>query len=460
MKAPHFFRSSGHSFGIASYLFVCAVLVILSMPLLPSTARAGLWDGVPSTDGWLHTEWFGYWYPQDNYHLHAEHGWQYALGSSPESFHLYDYRLQSWLWTSETSYPWMYAYGQTESWILYFRGASPGSRWFYVSSVDTYRQESEWAQPVFTAGPAVSHPVTTPPGSPAKVIDPGTGLVLEVPAGQSGAVSFAPLLEAPAAPFEGQGYAIDINGLHDVVLEIDASELDLDDRPLVYTFADMQGSYRDGSGNQERWTPLPVEEDGSGGYRVFLPTPEPPVAVSSRSMGAMVRAATYDPPSHYWVSSIKKTMPQAEQDMHIKMQITEYAATLRDVLSPTTRDVFNNRYRTTYLTLAYGPACYTPFNNLRLWSLGRQTRPVLSIRSAINPLSLAHETGHFLHHMLVGDDLFDAFRTAGGSIFGSSHIIRDPIGRENFARGLRLCLRVFSRRERWFLRPAISQCRL
>jgi hypothetical protein len=65
-----------------------------------------------------------------NWIFHARHGWLYYVGESTTGLFFWDTVMRRWLWTNQTVYPWMYAYGPNEGWIFFFEGGRPGSRWF------------------------------------------------------------------------------------------------------------------------------------------------------------------------------------------------------------------------------------------------------------------------------------------------------------------------------------------
>lgn len=52
------------------------------------------------------------------------------LADDTSGMFLWDGALGRWLFTTETVYPWMYAYGPDEGWVFFFEGGRPGSRFF------------------------------------------------------------------------------------------------------------------------------------------------------------------------------------------------------------------------------------------------------------------------------------------------------------------------------------------
>ncbi|NBB79745.1 MAG: hypothetical protein GVY36_09910 [Verrucomicrobia bacterium] len=83
-------------------------------------------------DGWRYFDWFKGFKPKDgtNWIYHGRHGWLFVLADDTSGMFLWDVALGHWLFTNETVYPWMYAYGPDEGWIFFFEGGRPGSRFF------------------------------------------------------------------------------------------------------------------------------------------------------------------------------------------------------------------------------------------------------------------------------------------------------------------------------------------
>ena len=102
----------------------------------PDNAPAtGLWAGaVDAGGGWKWVAWFGYlkdgggaW---NGWIFHAEHGWLYCSGTSPSSIWFWSSRMNSWLWSSSTAYPFFWN-GSAGAWWYYYLGTGTGSGgWF------------------------------------------------------------------------------------------------------------------------------------------------------------------------------------------------------------------------------------------------------------------------------------------------------------------------------------------
>lgn len=108
--------------------------------VLEITQEAGtLWQGARESDGWIGSDWFG-WFAAQEYPgvQHLEHGYLFLYGNDPSSFHYFDVGLNSYFWTGETLYPWIYRFGQDQGWYYYFRGGAPGERWFYKVEDGSY----------------------------------------------------------------------------------------------------------------------------------------------------------------------------------------------------------------------------------------------------------------------------------------------------------------------------------
>jgi formylglycine-generating enzyme required for sulfatase activity len=100
-------------------------------------------DATVYAGNWRYLNWFGFFHLQDRINFyHLEHGFQLVLAESTDSLMIYDFLLKGWMWTSEAIYPYVYLFGEDEGWFFYFRGGTPGERWFYRSRDGVYLQET------------------------------------------------------------------------------------------------------------------------------------------------------------------------------------------------------------------------------------------------------------------------------------------------------------------------------
>lgn len=98
------------------------------------------------TSGWLDNAWFGWLYADDFPTItHANHGYQYVSDAGSANIHyLYDYKLDSWLYTTVSFYPYLYVYSLGK-WVYYSLGTGDGfeqPRWFYVFD----GENADWIQ--------------------------------------------------------------------------------------------------------------------------------------------------------------------------------------------------------------------------------------------------------------------------------------------------------------------------
>ncbi|NBB79201.1 MAG: hypothetical protein GVY36_07095 [Verrucomicrobia bacterium] len=97
-------------------------------------------------DGWLFYDWFKGFKPEasSNWIYHGRHGWLFVLGDGTQSMFLWDAAISRWLFTNETVYPWMYAYGPSQGWVFFFEGGRPGSRFFKRGDTGEVVSEQEF----------------------------------------------------------------------------------------------------------------------------------------------------------------------------------------------------------------------------------------------------------------------------------------------------------------------------
>ena len=103
----------------------------------------------PSATDWgngqTQSDWFG-WY--DNTHFpwiwHYNNGWLWCdMGDESYGLYYYDQALGCWFWTSESYYPWVYAFSPIGGWLWIDAGRLPGHRLFFVHSTGKWITESD-----------------------------------------------------------------------------------------------------------------------------------------------------------------------------------------------------------------------------------------------------------------------------------------------------------------------------
>ncbi|MGC9194316.1 MAG: S53 family peptidase [Syntrophobacteraceae bacterium] len=88
--------------------------------LLAYQQAAGLWAGaVDLGNGWRYLSWFGYFNTsQSPWVYHNSLGWLYPIGTSPDNIWFWDPQVNSFLWTSQTDFPFLYSVGYG-AWLYY-----------------------------------------------------------------------------------------------------------------------------------------------------------------------------------------------------------------------------------------------------------------------------------------------------------------------------------------------------
>lgn len=266
---------------------------------------------------------------------------------------------------------------------------------------------------------------------PERITDPVSGYTFEVPGGQSGELRVAVLNTAPAAPFPGAGLMIEAVGLDQVELILPGGLSKATDFPIVYAYGAMQGAFDDDIGYADRWVALAYVEKEAGQMGFVLPSSEPISEMKvSVSPDLAPLASSPSGPAYYFVSKIDANTPESDQRNYVGLQVAAYAIKFKDALNSTAITAVQSREIERAVSITYGGSYYTGFNKMRAFSWGRNFSPVIAIPSPTKTGDLAHETSHYLTHLLVGHSVFDQLASSGGSIF-SSHSLSGWIGRYN-----------------------------
>ncbi|MDR3566881.1 MAG: hypothetical protein P4L43_02520 [Syntrophobacteraceae bacterium] len=114
---------------------------------IPVTITASLSPGSPlwqnaTDDGndWLYLSWFGKF--SANYCpwiYHETHGWLFPFGTSTDNVWFWDQTMQTFWWTSQTVYPFVYR-ASDQTWLFYDVGSS-NPRWFYNYTLGVWEKD-------------------------------------------------------------------------------------------------------------------------------------------------------------------------------------------------------------------------------------------------------------------------------------------------------------------------------
>ncbi len=285
----------------------------------------------------------------------------------------------------------------------------------------------------FTLGPA--HQYAIPPGGEAILQDSLTQCALRFPEGGTGTITVARILTGPAGPFAGNGFAIEYAGSEPIEVVVPGTA---GDRPMVFGYGRVDGLFDDVTPGSERWIAVPEVDTLDQGIAFLLTMPFEGSALRGQEIPAG-RAVAIGPStarrgfSRYWFSSIPAGSNDATRMLHMELQASSYVDSFLAALAPArqtaVRAEVNGRMHRHY---TFDGLYYDGFWWRSLGAHGRLIRPTIHLTLSANVGNIAHETGHYAVHTLVGDD---AQSTLEGQqpLWNTEHGIGDAIGRERIA---------------------------
>ena len=117
------------------------VVLVHTQSVSANPNEQALWrDAEQHPNGWLYLPWLGWFTQQGDWIFHLEHGWQYYLGETTQSFHFHDTNIAEWGWSAGDVYPWIYWYPPIDSWAWYERDSGIGDRMFLLPGSETVHE--------------------------------------------------------------------------------------------------------------------------------------------------------------------------------------------------------------------------------------------------------------------------------------------------------------------------------
>lgn len=251
----------------------------------------------------------------------------------------------------------------------------------------------------FTAGSSRTLPVTVAAGGELR--DAGSGLRLLFADGGSGQLTLAPLTATPPPPGPGAGWRISYSGTQKAELVLDGSFDGSAGWPAVYRYEELSpGAVDDALGLGPRWVPLPVRQVAPGRFAFELwagGTPSAAAAGGRRQAQAVPQGAARD----YYIGQYQKASSDTDRRVGLHglagVYFDDFVAKLPAALATQVRTRRGEKLPSWgedgnyYRGFTYQPT--------------RRLYPIISV--TLDGFSLAHETGHYLTHLLVGHDAYE-----------------------------------------------------
>jgi hypothetical protein len=268
-------------------------------------------------------------------------------------------------------------------------------------------------------------PYTVDSAGQTTITDSVTGRQFLFPDGGHGTLRVSPILSGPAAPYAGEGFNITFDEEVPLAIIIDPAG---SDQVMVMGYGTAPGAYDDIPGPSARWLSMPVVDtlDSSLAFQLTLPF----TARRKTAQLGYSNSSTGSGFSNYWISSIPAGSDDATRRIGLQLQSSTYVDGVIERLSPARRAAVraevDGRLSPYY---AWDGFLYSGFWWRSLGSMGRLVHPTIHLKLTANAGNVAHETGHYITHVLVGDDVWSTLE-GQAPLWDSGHGIRDAVGRQ------------------------------
>lgn len=267
-------------------------------------------------------------------------------------------------------------------------------------------------------GPATTYPVPQSPGS--VIADSVTGQRFRFSEGGAGVLTVAPVLAGPAPIYPGAGFRAEYAGDQPVEILVDATA---GERVMVTGYGRANGSFSDYAAAEERWLAVPCVDTTESGLAFLLTFPYE--TVQGKSAAAGHRGFR-----EYWISKIPAGADDITRMIHLERQSGAYIDSFLSAVPEPRRSILraeaSGRMHRHY---QYDGPYYQGFWWRSLGSYGRLIRPTIHLRTNADAGNVAHETGHYITHLLVGDDVWSVLE-GQAPLWNTEHGIGDLMGRE------------------------------
>lgn len=263
-----------------------------------------------------------------------------------------------------------------------------------------------------------SHTVSVSANVGAEVIDSASGVHLLLPEGGSGQVTMTQLTATVPAPVAGQGWRLTYNSAQRMEIVLDGAFDGSAAWPAVYVFAaPSPGAVDDAKGLAPRWLSLPIRQVAPGRY-AFEVSSGLPSATAADQRQAL--AAGTNVTRDYYIAQSAKATTDTEKRMAQYSLAGVYTDSFVAMLSTTKAAAVRSHIAAKLPSWGNDSSFYRGFTFLPT----RRLYPQINV--TLDNASLAHELGHYLTHMLVGDDVYEKLEKQP---FAKQHGVLDVNGR-------------------------------
>ena len=259
--------------------------------------------------------------------------------------------------------------------------------------------------------------------TPTSVYDTVTGVTLSFPEGGNGNVSISKIKSSPLAPVEGEGVKIEYMGNTPIDLVVDTLG---GYEAVVFEYGKFSGCFDDDIGGGERWTEVP--ESGKNGSEISFMLMMP-VELQKTNAGKKYGS------NNFWIARLKPGADKVQQRLAASMQMDSYYKQFVAALPASLKSKVESKRKSAYLRERFesGGAYYSGFW-MRIFGSGLTYQPTIHLNLPPKPQQIAHEFGHYLIHLTVGDGVQATLEGQGN--LTSGHGVLDVNGRYNLLEDL------------------------
>ncbi len=237
-----------------------------------------------------------------------------------------------------------------------------------------------------------------------EVTDPESGLTFTFPEGGVGTLTLREIVSAPDCPAAGgRGYQVEYDGAGELLVRVPVAD---DEEAACWAWGFLEGSADDGVPRDNRWVPVPGTDlgDGTWSYEWVLPFATAGTAAGTgRLSSALVPRSGHLGASQYWINSVKPGASEADRrvalDLQAQSDIDAWIDALPAGMQAGVRADVARLHPKTY----YDGNYYIGFTRHLLRTA---VTPMLGLRLDADENIIAHEVGHYMTHVLAGDQAY------------------------------------------------------